>query len=51
MTEEQGRLSFLSEASRGYRGVPVGTYRDVWVDTDGPWTIVITPQYPSTSGT
>ncbi len=50
VTEEQGRLSFLSEAPRGYRGVPAGTYRDVWVDTDGPWTIVITPKYPSTSG-
>jgi len=47
VTEEQGRLSFLSEAPRGYRVVPKGTYRDVWVDTDGPWTIVITPRYPS----
>jgi hypothetical protein len=49
VTEEQGRLSFLSEAPRGYRGVPAGIYRDVWVETDGPWTIVITPRYPSTS--
>ena len=45
VTEGRGRLSFLSEARRGYRGVPPGTYRDVWVDSDGPWTIVITPRW------
>jgi len=49
VSEKQGRLSFLSEATRGYRGLPAGVYRDVWVDTDGPWNIVITPRYPSTS--
>ena len=50
VTEEQGRLSFLSEAPRGYRGVPAGTYRDVWIDTDGPGTILITPRYPTAPG-
>ena len=44
MTEEQGRLSFLSDAPRGYRAVPAGVYRAVWIDADGPWTIVTTPR-------
>jgi len=44
VTEEQGRLSFLSDAPRGYRAMPAGVYRAVWVDTDGPWTMVITPR-------
>jgi len=44
VTEGQGRLSFLSDAPRGYRAMPAGVYRAVWVDTDGPWTMVITPR-------
>ncbi len=51
VTGNPGRhLSFLSEAPRGYRGLPAGTYRDVRVDTDGSWTLTITPKYPSPTG-
>ncbi|MGI8513067.1 MAG: hypothetical protein ACR2NH_10645 [Solirubrobacteraceae bacterium] len=50
VTDDEGRLSFLSQARRGYRPLAAGTYRDVWVDTAGPWTIVLTPRYPSAAG-
>ncbi len=44
VSEDRGRLSFLSEAPRGYRAVPAGIYRAIWVDAAGPWTMIITPR-------